>query len=354
MTFPANIDEIHPDWINATLRSSGVLRDSKVVSLRNQVIGEEAGFLSTVARVMLDYDHVEIGAPSTVIVKLQPADAHFVQAEHELHAFKREMRFYDEVAPAAPIRLPRIYGLPEDPPHAALIMEDLSFATMGDQVIGMHHDQVVNVACTMGRLQAKYWANESLASLDWMPRKDHFDDDFVSKWPVFADRYRDVLSDDAISLGERVCNILPEIRRQVSLRPKTIVHQDLRADNIAFSQGKNGEEAIIIDWQLAVRSMGAFDIARLLGGSESMKERRGHQTEVVRAWHDELLEGGVVDYSWDEALRDFKLGALTVLAFPVHFCSDKPSAGSRADVLFTLIAERLFASALEIDAISAV
>ena len=83
--------------------------------------------------------------------------------------------------------------------------------------------------------------------------------------------------------------------------PPTIVHCDLREDNLLFGKPGTPEEVLIVDWQLAIRGMGAYDIASLQGGSELAAERRGHSYHVLLAWHETLLASGVVGYSYDQA-----------------------------------------------------
>ena len=352
MKLPENVSDINPDWLTHVLRSAGTLRNAAVTDAQVEVVGAEAGFMSSVARVLLQYDRREPDAPSSVIVKLQPpSDAPFATNERELHAFEREVLFYRDVGPRAPVRIPKVYATLLEPPHAALVMEDLSFASLGDQVAGLHTEQAILVARAIARLHAQYWDNDALAELAWMPHENRFEVDFAEKWPRFLELFSGLLSAEAIDIGDALCERLPALCAKVNQRPSTIVHQDLRADNLAFLDGADGEEVVILDWQIAVRGMGALDIARLLGGSEPRAERRGHQLEVVRAWYDGLLAGGVHDYAWEEALDDFRLGALMVLSVPVHFCGDPPDPESRLEVLVHTMIRRLYNSALEVNAI---
>jgi len=353
MNFPTEVQEITPAWLTSSLRDHGVLADLHITEVETQIIGAESGFLSRVARVTVEYSDPQANAPSSMVVKLPPQpDPHQVPAD-DLHPFAREISFYREVAPTAPMRLPQIYGMPEVADSSALIMEDLSECRMGDQVEGLHTDQVKLAARSIARLQAQYWNNAALDALDWMPFGDRIDVDFSTRWPSFIAYYGDDLPPGAIQIGERLCGDLPQLFQRINARPKTIVHQDLRADNLAFFDDETGEEDIVIfDWQIAVRSMGAFDVARLIGGSEPPEERQGHQLEILREWHQTLIGEGIADYSEAEAATDFRLGTLAALCFPVHFFGDPPPPETRTAQLFRAIASRLFRSALEIDAIS--
>ncbi|MEM9731640.1 MAG: hypothetical protein AAF997_23900, partial [Myxococcota bacterium] len=206
MAFPVHVEEIGPEWLTAVLRAEGVLERAAVTSVSCEHIGQEAGFLSTVGRCQLTYDRAEPGAPTSVVVKLQPDVAEYAEAESELHAFTREVRFYRDVAPTAPLRVPRVYATPEAGERTGLVMEDLSFARLGDQVAGIHSDQVIAGARAIARLQAQYWDNEPLNQLSWMPFKDHFDLDFADKWPHFLDVYRKELSNEGRRVGDALCS----------------------------------------------------------------------------------------------------------------------------------------------------
>jgi len=72
---------------------------------------------------------------------------------------------------------------------------------------------------------------------------------------------------------------------------------------------------------------------------------------VFAAWHEALLAGGVRDYSFDEALSDFRLAVLHCLSVPVKALYQVgPEPSGRTARLVDAIAERVFASALEIGA----
>jgi hypothetical protein len=135
--------------------------------------------------------------------------------------------------------------------------------------------------------------------------------------------------------------------------PPTIVHCDLREDNLLFGPPDTLEEVLIVDWQLAIRGMGAYDMASLQGGSELAAERRGHPLTVLNTWHQTLVSCGVADYSFDDALRHFRLGCLICLTLPVYF-HIKVIDGSiaRGKLLCEAQARRHFGAALEIDAAS--
>jgi aminoglycoside phosphotransferase (APT) family kinase protein len=349
---PQSAAEVTPEWLTAALRSSGVLRDGVVVECAKTQIGEGLGFLSRVLRAALTYRGDAAGAPASVVVKLEPDAGSFHDFGDELHAFAREIRFYREVAAVVPVRLPRCYYADDSGPHFAIVMEDLSFATPGDQVAGMHAAQVVATVRLIAGLQARFWDNDALAALSWMPTTNRLGFDYEEKWSSLLTHFGDLITPAGRRVGERLRGQVEWLEAEIAARPATVVHSDLRADNLLFGAPGSADAVLIVDWQLAIRSMGAFDVARLLGGSELPGERRGHELEVLRAWYDALCAAGVRDYSAADAERDLRLGALSVLLFPVHFHSGCIDSSGRARAVAETIIRRLFASAAEIDAAS--
>lgn len=350
MKSPADLDALTPAWFTEGLREAGVVERAEVTALDVTPLGLEHGFLSIVGRVALTYDVLEDSAPASVVVKLELGAGAMRDFDEELHAFEREIRFYTEIAPTVPIRLARLYFATTEPPDFAMVMEDLTFARAGDQVAGLHATEVQTAAATMGRLQGHAWGEARVAHLDWMPRTNGMGTDWDQKWPSFVEHFGHCLDGSGRALGERMMGRVDWLDAEIARRPQTIVHTDLRADNLMLGPKGTPEEILILDWQLAIRSMGAFDVARLMGGSELPDERHGHQLDVLRTWHDALRDAGVDDYPWDDALRDLRLGALSALCYPVHFHRGVLDATGRAKEVVEVMCRRLFDSATEMDA----
>ena len=350
---PQHVTDISPEWLTALLSQGGTLAgNTRVIDVDTKIIGEGVGFLSSVARVRLQYDPDQGGAPESLIVKIEPEAEDLREVGDEMHAFEREIRFYTEVAARVPVRLPRVYATLMEPPDYAIVMEDLSYCTPGDQLVGMHTDQVIAAIRVMARIQARFWNNDAIKSLSWMPRETSFRDHFHDNWPSFVSYASERIGAEAMSIGQSVGAALEWLETEMRRAPPTVVHNDLRADNLLFGTPDTDEVVFIVDWQLATRSMGAFDAARILGGSEPPAERTGHHFEVLRAWHDTLLENGVNDYSWEDAVRHFRIGVLAMLEVPVRFLPFALKQGGRGVDLVDRMTRRLYACALEVDAAS--
>jgi hypothetical protein len=352
MRVPQAVEEITPEWVGEALRAGGAADLPALTAVRTRVIGAERGFLSLTVRVEIDYASAPAsGAPASFVAKLEPMAGNFRDAERRSGAFDREVRFYREVAGRVPVRLPRIYYADCSDDGKVLFMEDLCAYRALDQVHGMRHEQVIATVREAAKLHATFASPRALDGLDWLPLHDHFFvEGFAEHWPAFAECYELRIGREAVRLGERVARNMRWLEERIVARPVTLIHGDLRADNLLFGC-EPSSEIVFLDWQLANRSLATIDIARLLGDSEPPAERRGHQLEVFTAWHDGLLRAGLANYDLDDALADFRLAVLYCLLIPVFaFTICGPEPEGRTARLLDAIAERLYASAIELDA----
>ncbi|MGD9651423.1 MAG: phosphotransferase [Candidatus Dadabacteria bacterium] len=347
---PLHVNEITPEWLTRILREGGSITESRVTAIDVQPVGGSVGFLSSVVKTILTYDAVEEGAPKSLVVKIEPESESYRQASDQLHAFTREIMFYKSVAPGVSMRLPRLYGSVIEPPAYALAMEDLCSLRPGDQVRGISEEEALGITEEIAKLHARYWNSPELDGFAWMPSENPVWQDYEEKWPSFTEHFGGLLESNGRAVGEKLLKHVEWLAGEISSRPKTIVHSDLRADNLLFGSPGSDDWVVIIDWQIAIKSMGAFDVARLTAGSEPTSELKLYHYEAVNRWYGTLLEGGVGFYTLDDAVRDYKLGLLFNLCFPVHFHREALTVTGRTKDLVMTMITRDFAAAAEFDA----
>src|SRR6202035_3592375 len=117
----------------------------------------------------------------------------------------------------------------------------------------------------------------------------------------------------AVALGDQLGTHLEDLLCGIEKYPHTIVHSDFRADNLLFDDLSSSQPVVVLDWQLAIRGMGALDVARLLCGSLASPERATSEMAVLQCWHGTLEAGGVRGYSFQQALEDYRRCALVCL-----------------------------------------
>lgn len=348
---PDRIDDINAEWLMAALQHGGAIH-CRVTEAEFERVGEGRGNLSSILRCRLHYDAPSGSEPPVVIVKIEPEGERFRQSVEFSHGFEREIRFYREVAPLAPIRLPMFYYGAYDAHRAVIILEDLSQLQTRNQIHGLDSADTLAAVRQIARMHARFWSSEALERFQWMPVHDErMTLNFAQYWDRFVDVYGLRIGKDAIALGNRLRGSLDWLRNEIAKRPRTVCHGDFRADNLFYGDVHASDDVVIFDWQLCQRSLGALDLARLVGGSEPPAERRTHHMQAFTVWHESLLAEGVSGYPFDAALADFHLGALVHLCTPVRVFSlmGEETGGRRAQFL-DAIATRFFASALELDA----
>ena len=347
---PKHPDEITQEWLTDLLRESGIIVNSHVSGLKKEQLAKGKAWLSSIIRIELEYSSDEEQAPKSLILKMLSESRENRDFSYELKAYEREINFYNSFAPNFPIRLPELYFFTSGYDANLMLMEDLSYLTPGDQIQGMKYERVILTINSLAKVHATYWNHSLLGSCDWLPSTNNIEQGYCENWDSFVELCGDFIDPEALVVGEMLKEKIPWLIEEISKRSNTLVHDDMKVDNLLFGVASSDEAVVILDWQFVIRGMGAIDVARLLGGSWHPDLRDGRQFEALEYWYHKLLENGVEAYSWDEAQRDFRLGALYCLCFPVHFhCGINRAEGRALEYIKTLYSG-LFLLALEIEA----
>jgi hypothetical protein len=252
------------------LRRAGILRRATVHAVDVHAIGQGVGFLSGRPRVTLTYDLAEEGAPATGVVKLPASIKEGMDFAESTHAYEREIRFYREVAPRTPIRVPHVFATIMEPGDNAfiLVMEDLKNLTAGDQVIGMSRAQVLSAVQTIAPLHALWWNGDRRQALPWVPSVEQqlkmlslTPKAIRTAWPLFLESFGDSLPPGGRALGEHIIRHLEGILAAFVKGTRPLVHFDYRADNLFMADLTRKAPIVVVDWQLTMWGLGAYDVA---------------------------------------------------------------------------------------------
>jgi len=333
-----------PGWIGEALGTT-------VTGLQAKLLGEARGFQSTTWRLELSCEPPEAG-PASVILKSETANQEFNTFSRLNHAFEREVGVYTHCTPRLTDHKPSVYATNATEPFW-LLMEDLTHLRSGDQVIGLSYQQTLATIERMAAIHAEFWMDPALQAHDWLPGHGFW---FADPKPEVVD---DFFATYGVRFGDDVCRLYRAVLEQSSAidqalepRPWTLVHGDLRADNLLFGHTLEDPSAVIIDWSWASRSVAAIDIGFLVGGSTPQAQRLGRHEDLLLAWHQELLKRGVRDYPLSEARYDLQLAALRAITagLAMHSFFDNPETPIRAALFMDDAIQRHAAYALEIEA----
>lgn len=253
--------------------------------------------------------------PGTAFVKLaptRPAERFFNRfmalAHNEAEAYRRLHPELSEV-------MPGLYGAASDGRgRAVVILEDLSLrgAAFPPLATGATDEQALAVAGALATVHRKFWESS------------RFDADLAYLGPTRSRNTR---------LGPHSWHLLhtipkdfndiapPEIRAQAKMLikhrwaiaalmrtyPRTLIHGDTHLGNICFV----GERPMLFDWQVTSCGPAVKDLAYFAATSIDSDTRRAIDTDLVRAYVEELNADGITRLTFDDAWDSYQLLAFT-------------------------------------------
>ena len=276
--------------------------------------GEGQGFLGDIARLKITYDKKSPELPITMIVKM-PLYRRISDSTTQ-NFYEREIRFYTEIAPISPIRVPDLIysSIDSEAKRNILILEDCSHYKMMDQIEGLDYEQTKQVINSIADFHARWWDAPDLFSFDWMPKpKEGFVMDFIDifrqSWDfsIKSENFETIFPEGSRKIGDKMCKQYPWLINSTPDENLTIAHYDLRAENIFFDSDNSENPVIILDWMTAAISVGILDVAYLLAGSLKIDLRRKIEKEIIELYLKRLEEKGIVgldfDFIWEFYLR---------------------------------------------------
>ena len=88
--------------------------------------------------------------------------------------------------------------------------------------------------------------------------------------------------------------------------PLGLVHGDYRLDNMLFGAEDAPRRFVVVDWQTVGWGPVMTDVAYFLGGSLSVEDRRAHEQELVREYHEALHAHGVRGLRWEDCWEEYR------------------------------------------------
>jgi aminoglycoside phosphotransferase (APT) family kinase protein len=199
-----------------------------------------------------------------------------------------------------------------------------------------------------------WWSCDRQQALRWVPTVENqltmlglTPEAIRTAWPLFLEDFGASLPPKGRALGERIIGRLESILEAFAKGTRTLVHFDYRADNLFLDDLTRKDPIVVVDWQLVMWGLGAYDVARLVGGSILPEERGGHHEEIVACWFEGLLAGGVTGYSREDAWRDYRLSAIVATLNPVLVHYMFKTGGERGTALGAAMTERFFNDLVE-------
>src|ERR1700753_1548536 len=274
---PDDVRDLTPSLISDLLREAAI-GELRVSHLSADWIETAGSFAGRVARVVGSYDGA--AGPQTMIGEFVTANPAVRQLLARFGGHANEILFYRRIAAQSPIRTPRFYGamLAEDHASFLLLLEDCRDAGVGDQQVGATSAQAKSVLAALAGFHGAWWNRLDHPVFADMQRPGEGLDMatlFRNAWPVFQKRFGDFLPARLRERGADCFVAAGDLSRRLTLAPRTLLHGDLRLDNLLFVGDSACPEPIFIDWQALAPGRGPLDVAYFFAGSPGAA--RGHR-----------------------------------------------------------------------------
>ncbi|WP_028934186.1 phosphotransferase [Pseudonocardia spinosispora] len=345
VVLPAPLSRLDATWFDEALPSRGRARVVDVACESLPV----SGAVGELARVRLSYGDGEPG-PASVIAKFRGTSENQRAMDAALGIYDRERHFYAEVAASVPVASPRCF-FAGDGHRTPLLLEDLAGLRVVDQVLGLRLADAERLMDTLAGLHARFWGRPLPTGSDWAVSLTD---------PMFAGMLTQLLGSGVSTLRERYADRVEpgmlvaletnaphwsSVLARCDEGPRTLVHNDCRADNIFFTAE---DEPVLIDWQIPAHSRGTQDVAYLLSGSLDPRLLSTSWEALLRRYHQRLA---VPDYSWDQCLTHYRQSLLYTLTPGVAMLGAMAIAGDDRGLAESMVL-RTVAHAAELDAFS--
>jgi hypothetical protein len=336
--FPVEPGAVTPGWLSQVL-------GAKVRECRLEQIGIGVGLLGRLYRAHLDGDS---DVPSSVVIKFPTLDPVARSAICEnLELYLTEVRFYQEIGLANPLRPARPYfaAFDELSHDFVLVLEDVGGLRLADQTIGCNAKDAETVIDAIARQHAHWWESAHFATLPWLktyrdpPFPKVLAANFESAWPRFLEGVGADVSPALRTFGERFPSLIPWFLDELVRPPLTLLHGDLRLDQLFFATGLDDPPVTALDWQLTAKGRGAYDVGYFLSQSLATDVRRGCEAELLKRYCGRLAERGIA-YPAAELQRDYRITVAWCFIYPVLGAGQLDVANQRQLDLLRTVFER--------------
>lgn len=339
-TLPATADELTVEWLREALPTD--LRPERISGFTAEVVGHGEGFAGQLARVQPTADDGSELPP--LIVKFAAEHETTRQLMADFGGYEHEVNFYNQLAERVELPTPRSYFAEFDREAGTflIILEDLAPAVVGDQVAGATLEQAEFVIDHLARHHARWWNSDELAELDWLTPPEGFEDQLYTLFDRGMPAMREQWGagrPKLVAMVERTRALLPELLKRVKPgvppKPYSLLHGDMRLDNLFFPSDEGGEFTVI-DWQATALGPVGNELSYWLVLSLPVEVRRQHEEALLRRYHAGLVANGVTDFSWRKLKSSYRegaiqmLGGIPILAGSLDFSSERGVALAEA------------------------
>jgi hypothetical protein len=345
LAVPRGAQDLTAEWLTAALSEvadGACVQDLAAIPIRH-------GNLADSVRLVPRWDRPTPGPPS-VVAKVPTAKEPRRSDGFATRTYELESAFYSQLASTVSVNRPLCYAAGCDPEQQGyvVLLEDLSPAEAGDQVLGCSPEDAAAVMPELAALHAPRWGDPGLLDLAWLDRPtvesvQGFSEVVFSRFPGFVDRYRTRVDPEVLRVGERLMGALEDYLADRP-GPWTVLHGEFRLDNLLFGCPR----VAVVDWHAVRIGPGLSDVSYFIGSGLLPDDRRDSEGTLVRAYHRHLGAAGV-ELPWDECWAAYRRYSFDGLILGIAAAMLVPPIDGN-DEMFVAMVERHGRQALDLGA----
>jgi len=318
MHIPPSAHALTPEWLTAVLRERGVIENAVVRKISIEKM-DDKGVTTQLARLHLSIEGDDENAPQSMIAKFSATDPARLETIRTLRLYEREVRFYNDLAQSINLRTPRCYYSAYDPETVGhiLLLEDLAPARSGSMFDGGSLAGAEQVVREIAKLHIPWWNNQQLGYHGWLRvpgLQDRYQTNYEKRWTGYLERAGDLLSEEMHAIVEKLRDQYLPVTNPLYESPLTIIHRDLQLENLMFEVDGQPGSLAVIDWQWVTVARAPFDLAWFMAANIEPGDRQAHEIDLLRVYHQLLMDGGIRDYPFEQLLEDYRRGVLSTFA----------------------------------------
>jgi len=243
-----------------------------------------------------------VGLPSTMFVKMVPRDPARRRQVAQTDMGRREVRFYDELAPQLAFRVPTVFGAAYDPADGSFVlcMEDLAATgcTVSDGTVGVPADGAATALTELAGLHARYEPPARRAGeVPWVPTPTRGSPYAVTMLADALDRHPDRLSPDFRAIAAIYVAHSDALQDVWHGDHDTVIHGDPHIGNLFDDHGRVG----FLDWGIIHVGSAMRDVSYFLTMGMDPPERRAHERDLLAHYLDARRALGASEWSFADA-----------------------------------------------------
>ena len=173
-----------------------------------------------------------------------------------------------------------------------ILQEFIEFDKSVDKIDGITVAQAKLVIEEAAAMHAHWWEHSGLAELEWLPRLNDTRrrTNLTTVTRLGWNPLTEILDEGGLSYpkvsGDSLADEIDDMLCDLSTSASTLIHSDLRADNLLFNTV--GDGVMLVDWQGCSFGPSSFYITYHMIQSLSVDDRRQHETELLNYYVNSL------------------------------------------------------------------